>query len=339
MKKRASSPPRAVAPRAQLSEWRALAILRRHLDPETRRGVELSIGDDCAILSPTAGAQVWTTDACMENVHFRFDWLSPADVAWKSLHAAVSDVAAMGARPRAALCHVTLRPGISERELQSFARGQAEASRVAGCPIIGGNLTFGREFQVVTTVLGELPVRARGKRALGLKRASARVGDELWLMGAVGLAGLGLAWLREGREERTRAARACLSAFRRPRALVEEGQRLLGRAHACLDVSDGLAGDAAHLARASGVQVIFDADRLLQSAEPELLRVAAALGVEPLESMLQGGEDYALLATGRSSMRPDGARVVGRIESGAGVFLLKNEEKQRLSGGYEHGIS
>ncbi len=341
-------PRRSGLPPASLGEWSALELLERALASSVAPGVELGIGDDCAILRVGRARRVWTIDACLENQHFLAAWLTPADIAHKALHAAVSDVAAMGARPLAALSHVTLGPGSSRATIAALARGQKRASDLCACPIVGGNLTHGASFGIVTTVLGEMDEPT----AQPLRRDGARPGDEIWLVGELGLAALGLRLLEAGerggasREKSTprtrplvgqnRAERRCLLAFRRPRALVDEGRRLVGLARSCLDVSDGLAGDAAHLARASGVRLVVDGALLVAAAAPEFQQLARALAVEPLSILLQGGEDYALLATGPARRRPAFARVIGRVEKGAGVVLDVAGRQRPLGGSFEH---
>jgi thiamine-monophosphate kinase len=151
----------------------------------------------------------------------------------------------------------------------------------------------------------------------------------------VGLSALGLRALQRGLW-RHGSLRVAIEHWRRPKALLAEGQKLVGRAHAAIDVSDGLAGDAAHLARASAVRVVFDAVRLEAALAKELLQGAAALGESALTLALTGGEDYALLAAGPPLKRPRAARRVGHIERGRGVFLERAGHRQRLGAGFEH---
>ncbi|MEB2322507.1 MAG: thiamine-phosphate kinase, partial [Sorangiineae bacterium] len=289
-------------------EAQALAALQAVLGRARSSWIELGIGDDAAILAPRGRRLVWTIDAAVEGVHFERRWLTLADVGFRSFNAAASDLAAMGARPLGALSALALPPAASLRDVAAIGRGQAEAARSLGCPVVGGNLSRASELSVTTTVLGEATAP--------LRRAGARPGDELWLVGEVGLARAGFELLRAGHPARTRAARACVAAWRRPHALLRRGVALAGRARACIDVSDGLAGDAAQLAQASGVRVIIDAGALRAALSPELAAVAAALGVEPLELALEGGEDYALLAAGARLRRPSFARVSGRVTRG-----------------------
>jgi thiamine-monophosphate kinase len=277
-----------------------------------------------------AGAErwVWTVDGSVEGVHFDRRWLSLEDVGWRSFQAAASDLAAMGARPIAALCNLALPESTSRSELAALARGQAAAARALRCPIAGGNLSRSRELAVTTTLLG--------RAARPILRSGARPGDELWLIGDVGLARAGLLALERGVRVGP-ALRAAVAAWRRPRALVTRGLGLVGRARALLDVSDGLGGDLGHLAEASGVRAIVERARIEHALPRTLARAARALGVEALDLALAGGEDYALLAAGPAKLRPRFARTIGRIERGRGAWLEgARGERVRLGPGFDH---
>ena len=310
------------------SEFQKIALIERALRQAGARSsaVKLGIGDDAAVLA-SSGRLVWTIDTQVEGTHFHRRWLPLEDLGYRAFQAAASDLAAMGARPLAALSNLALPRAFSDAQLSRLVRGQGEAAATCRCPIIGGNLARAPELSLTTTVLGmvEKP----------LLRSGGRPGDELWLWGDVGLAAAGLRALQRGVSQRA-ALRACVERWRRPRPLLVEGRKLVGRAHAAIDVSDGLAGDAAHLARASRVRVVFDAALLDAALAPELRRGAAALGEEPLALALLGGEDYALLASGRGARRPRGARKIGYLERGTGVFLERAAGRQRLGASFEH---
>lgn len=310
-----------------LSEERALATLRAEL-PGWGPGIAVGIGDDAAVLAPVAGKQVWTIDACMEDVHFKRAWLTLEDLAHKSLHAAISDLAAMAARPVAALVQLTLPPWLTVPLLRRLAREQAAVSGALGCPIVGGNLTSGARLEIVTSALGRLG-------GPPLLRAGARAGDELWLVGPVGHARLGLLALERGLE-RKKALRAYVEAFRRPRARLAEGAGLGRVAHACMDVSDGLRRDAPRLARASGVKLIIEQPRLEALVDGAFAHAAELLGLDPLMELLHGGEDYALLAAGPRRRRPRFAVAIGRLEEGEGGWLEAGPSLLPLAGGFQH---
>lgn len=320
---------RLSAARAAPSELEAVALLERVLSRGRRAPhVELGIGDDAAVLSFGATRLVWTVDACVEGVHFDRRWLSLEDVGYRSLMAAASDLAAMGAKPVGALAELGLPARFARSSLAAVARGQAAASRAIGCPVIGGNLSRSAELSVVTTVLGSA--------SRPLRRAGARPGDELWLVGDVGKAALGLRLLAAGRRVASALAREAVAAWRRPIARIAHGRALARVAHAGIDVSDGLAGDAGHLARESAVRVVIDERAILGHVGEAFCRAAARAGADPLELALSGGEDYALLATG--TRRPPFARTVGRVERGDGVWLARpsGEVTRVTRGGFDH---
>lgn len=290
--------------------------------------VELGIGDDAAVLN-ARGRLVWTIDTQVEGVHFDRRWLDLEAIGFRSFQAAVSDIAAMGARPVAALANLALPKAMKDAELQALVRGQARASRLTPCPVIGGNLAAARELSVTTTVLGaaESP----------LLRSGARAGHELWLIGDIGLARAGLLALSRGIRFAARSGVGrCVARWRYPKGLIAQGLLLRGRARAALDVSDGLSGDAGHLARASGVRVVLDAAALAKTLRPELEAAARVLGLDALELALHGGEDYALLAAGPAARRPRFARVIGRLERGTGVAIVDDSGERELGPAFDH---
>jgi thiamine-monophosphate kinase len=314
----------------RLDEAAAVALFVQKFERKRAPGVLRGIGDDAAVLAASREPLVVTVDASVEGTHFRRSLLALEDVGFRAFHAALSDLAAMGARPLAALSALTLPRSFSARDLAALTRGQAEAAAGTRCPIVGGNVARGRVLSLTTTVLG------RARRTL--LRDGARPGDECWLIGDVGLAAAGFALLgraRRGRDD-ARALR-CIAAWRRPRALVSRGLALVPLAHAAVDVSDGLAGDATRLADASGCKLILEDRAVRRALAPALLTVAARLLLDPFELALYGGEDYALVAAGVAERRPAWARRIGRFERGTGGFFeTAAGQRSRLGGGFDH---
>jgi len=273
-------------------------------------GVEVGIGDDAAVLDVRRGAGriVWTIDEQVEGVHFRRDLASWHDIGWRSFMAAASDVAAMGAEPWCALCAIVLPRDVDDAALEEMACGQRDAAEAVGGPVVGGNLSRGTSLSIATTLLGTC------ERAV--LRSGALAGDGIWMAGQVGLATGGLRALVEGKGGAA-SLRSPVAAWRTPRALVAEGRAMAPCARAAVDVSDGLARDAGHLAEASGVRVVLDEAALL--ADPALIAAAAALGASALDLALYGGEDYALVAA--SAVPIPGFRRIGDATDGRGVAL------------------
>jgi thiamine-monophosphate kinase len=311
-------------------EFERIAWLERLFARTNERGtVILGIGDDAAVLRPASQPLVWTTDACVENVHFKLNWLSAEDLGWHSYNAAVSDLAAMGARPIGALSSLALPANIDKKIWQGIARGQARAAKALDCPVIGGNLTRASEISIHTTAIG-------GVRR-PLRRDGAQVGDEVWLVGRIGAAAAGLSVLMRVPEAKWNSAMlTCVNVWRRPKALLQEGLGLIGKANAAIDISDGLAGDASHIAKASGVSLVLGADAIESAIPARVKNVSSLLGCSALDFALTGGEDYALLATGKSAQRPSFARCIGIVERGQGVWLETDQKKVRLCAGFDH---
>lgn len=235
------------------------------------------IGDDAAVLSfaPAqlqAGRQlVVSTDACVENAHFREGWLAPDEIGARAMAAALSDLAAMGARAEAVLLAFTVPERWRER-LPAVADGIARVLRPTGARIIGGNLSQGAAFGMTTTVIGSA--------ARPISRRGAQPGDRLLVTGTFGGPGAALAAFERGQEPSAWAR----GRFAAPEPRLRAGERLAAAgAHAMLDISDGLGADARHLAAASGVHLRIDA-RLLPRG-PGL----------SAEEALRSGEEYELL--------------------------------------------
>jgi thiamine-monophosphate kinase len=291
-------------------------------------GVLAAIGDDAAVLSPGSTKLVWTVDAAVEGVHFRREWLSLEDLGWRSLMAAASDLAAMGARPRGVLSALALPDNISDDELEAIARGQAEAAKALATAVIGGNLTRAAELSITTTVLGE------AERPL--ERSGARAGDVLAVSGELGLARAGVQALTRG--DGSAETQAAIQIWRRPEARIGAGLAAARAAHAAIDISDGLSLDAFRMGSASHVQVRLRERDVLQAAGPRLAAAARALALSPLELALIGGEDYALLASFAGNEVPPGFVPIGRCADGQGLVLeaADGTERDLDPTGYDH---
>jgi thiamine-monophosphate kinase len=266
----------------RLSEAGELGLLREL----ESRGLIVGTEHDAAELS---GGVVVTQDALVEGVHFRLDWLGWRELGFRAAAVNVSDLAASAARPEALIVTLAASPETRVEDVVELYEGLAEA----GVPVRGGDTTSAGAVLLGVTAVG------RSARVPG--RAGARPGDHVVVTGPLGAAG---AAFREGR-------------YLRPPLRVEEGLRLGAVATAMLDVSDGLAVDAGHLARRSEVRLVVDLD-----AVP----LAGAL------DDLGFGEDFELLAT---TPDPLGFPVIGRVEEGEGVVLLHRGEPYELAG-YEH---
>ena len=267
-------------------------LIRRFRDllPEPPGDLVIGPGDDCAAFDAGDG-RLWlmTCDALVEGRHFRLDRTDPFTLGRRLATVNLSDIAAMGGSPRFALVSLVLSHRFDEPASEALVRGAvAELGRSGAC-IAGGNLSGGEELVADMTLVGEV---AGGEV---LRRDGACEGDSILVTGRPGSAAAGLALLeRAGSEPRfDPLIRAC----QEPRARVETGRAIaaLGMATAMIDISDGLLADLGHLCAASGVGAelrcgSFDLNGALQEA-------AEAVGVDPLQWVLSGGEDYELLFT------------------------------------------
>ncbi|HEX5633261.1 MAG TPA: thiamine-phosphate kinase [Gemmatimonadales bacterium] len=276
------------------------------------------LGDDCAIVGPFPHRVVLSTDVSVEDTHFRRAWLTPEEIGWRAASAALSDLAAEGAEAIGLLMALTLPAGTPEEDVTAIMRGVGEAATAAGGRVLGGDLSRGPSMALAVTVVGRAvrPVTRRG----------AQPGDSIWLTGVLGGPRAALQAWEAGREPLPE----CRRLFAHPTPRLPAG-RLFAHvgATALIDVSDGLAGDARHLAAASGVRLEIDLARV--PLADGVRQAAAAAGQEPEAFAAEGGEDYELLAAvppdAEPMLRELAARAevpltrIGRVVAGEGVLL------------------
>lgn len=276
------------------------ALIRRHFTRPARH-TDLAVGDDAALIRPSAGMQLAiSTDMLVAGTHFFAD-TDPEDLGWKTLAVNVSDLAAMGAAPRWVVLAASL-PAADEAWIAAFARGFFACSEAFGIDVIGGDTTRG-PLNLCPTIFGEVPV------GQAITRAGARPGDDLWVSGAPGRAALGLAQLR-GEATLAGADRAdCLAALHRPQPRVALGLALRGLASSLLDVSDGLLGDLGHILEQSAVGAVISAGAL------PLAPLEAACGDAALafRACTAGGDDYELLFTAPVARRAEVGALAERL--------------------------
>lgn len=285
--------------------------------------VSLGPGDDAAVLSSPRPLAI-TTDAIVEGVHFRSDWASAREIGHKALAVNLSDLAAMGARPIAFTCALALPPACDDARLAELARGMAAVAGPHGAVLAGGNFTRASELSITITAIGEIAGEP-------LRRDAARPGDVVLLVGAVGVAAAQLRELMEGR-----ALPAGRSALHQPEPLVQAGLLAAGRARCGIDVSDGLAQDLGHVARASGVRILLKYEAIPR--DPRFVSLASTLpSQEQARLLLAGGEDYALVLTAPADRAMElavelGATAIGVVEEGRGIVIEGLPENTRLEG-------
>lgn len=279
------------------------------------------IGDDAAVLED---GLLFTTDVLVEAVHFDLDWCTPEDAGWKALVVNLSDIAAMGGSPTAAVVSLVVRddaPTIPDRVMD----GLAAAAETFGCPLVGGDTSIGPNLVIAVAVLG------RAHPVGPVLRSGARPGDAIFVTGELGGAGAALEQLEAGEANPSRIER-----LRRPAPRLDEGAAAAAAgATAMIDLSDGLATDLDHLCSASGCTAVIDEDAIPRPA-----------GVD-LETALLSGDDYELLFTAppgirdrldRSGHTP--ATPIGVMTTGGARIALRSGTTERplLRRAWEHSI-
>lgn len=256
--------------------------------PAPRSKVLLGIGDDAACLADLK-APVFSCDALIENVHFRTDWMTPRQLGWKSLAVNISDMAAMGALPVAVTVSLALPPHTATDWVEELYRGFADAAERFDCTVAGGDTAKAGEIMINVAIIGELTAHA-------LRRDSARDGDAILVTGFPGESAAGLAILQTQSKPQTAFEKHCVEKHLLPQPRICEIQAALkmhDAIHAAIDISDGLVGDAAHIANQSQLELVIDAESIPLSVNCK--QTAIALGADPLQWALAGGEDYELL--------------------------------------------
>ncbi len=284
-------------------------------------GLEVGPGDDAAVLE---GGWVMSCDLSIEDVHFRRAWLSPEEIGGRAARAALSDLAAMAAEPIGVLLALAGAPADHrDGTLEALGRGARAAAESCGAALLGGDLTRSPGPLLLDVV-------AVGRTLEPIRRSGARPGDALFVTGRLGLASAVVTQLRAGHA----VPDSVRARFARPVPRLAEARWLAdtGLIHALIDLSDGLGGDAGHMARASGVGLEIDDDAVPLAPEAEAL-----LGErEAREHAYAGGEDYELLLAADPALasRRDeferafpgvGLTRIGGVVTGEGVMIRDAE--------------
>jgi len=308
----------------QLSEF---GLIQRFFaqHPVTNTTTRLGIGDDCALLTVPEGYELaLTTDTMVEHVHF-FAGADPEQLGHKLLAVNLSDLASMGAKPVAVTLALTL-PSVDEDWLSAFASGFLALAERYSVDLIGGDTTSG-PLTLTVQAMGLVPC------GQALRRSNAKSGDLIYVTGALGDAGLGLK-IKQG-YHCTEPAEA-LKRFNSPDPQVQAGLALIGIANACIDLSDGLAGDLGHILSQSRVGACIDWEQLpLSGAVKDYINDTG-----DWQMPLCAGDDYELCFTVSPEKTPllAGAyHQIGVIESEPGLRLNKSGQIQALKvKGFEH---
>lgn len=285
----------------------------------------VGIGDDAAVVRvPRGDALLVSVDTALENRHFRDDWLTPREIGYRAVTAALSDLAAMAAQPLGILVALAL-PERWSAHLPAIADGIADAVSAAGTTILGGNLAAAEALGLTTTVLGSA--------FAPLRRGGLRPGDAVYVTGQLGGPGAAVAAWNSGH----RLHDAHRQRFAHPVARLREARWLADRgANAAIDISDGLAADLEHLAAASGVGLDVDLD-LVPLVDGVNGPVAAAASGEEYELVVGAPDGASLDATEFERSFGIPLTAIGRVASReSGLVFRRGAERVAKPSGYDH---
>ena len=255
-------------------------ITRDTNDPSIIKG----IGDDCAVIE-TNGLQVLTTDCMVEGDHFNRAWFSPEQIGMKAIEVNVSDIAAMGGRPRFVLVSLSLPTSLEVDFVERLYNGMWQSCREYGINIIGGNMSRSEQIVVNITLIGEVE-----RPNLSL-RGDAQPGDSIFVTGHLGNGRAGLRLFQTGMKGFEKIRRL----YTEPKSQLEKAMLLGPYVHAMEDISDGLASEIKHICDASGYGARIQKEEI--PIHEEVRQIAAELGEDEHEYALGGGEDFQLVFT------------------------------------------
>jgi thiamine-monophosphate kinase len=268
-------------------------------------------GDDGAVVAASDGRVVVSTDALVEGRHFRRDWSTGVDVGHRAAGANLADIAAMGAVPTALVVALCAPATLDVRWAEDLADGLGAEAAKTGASVVGGDMSSSPTLMLSVTALGDLHGVAP------VLRSGARPGDVVAMAGRLGHAAAGYTVLSRG----FRTPKLLVEAYRRPEIPYAAGPEAARRgATSMIDISDGLIADLGHVATAS--RVAIDLDKAAFDVPPQMRDAAQALGTDPYQWVLGGGEDHALVATfPDGTTLPDGFTPIGKVVDGSGVTV------------------
>lgn len=284
----------------------------------------LPVGDDAAEFD----GWLATKDLSVEGTHFRLDWSTPEQAVEKHIVSNISDISAMGGRPRLALFGLCVGKNWSEDTVRRVSAAVAEGFAKRNIALIGGDTVSGDVGMFSTTLVGEQVAPTR------LLRSGARAGDRLFVSETLGRSAAGL-WLLQNRPAGFEEFQDLIQYHLSPSIREDLGARLAstGVCHGALDISDGLSSELNHLALSSAVSLEVEANRI--PVDPRVSEMCSRYGLNPMDFVMDGGEEYVLLFTVSAkndifSVRgfPDGVYEIGTVQEGTGVYMLEEGKKK-----------
>jgi thiamine-monophosphate kinase len=322
------TPSESFAPDATLAdvgEFGLIALLGGRFEQGSH--VFVGPGDDAAVLRTPKGHVVVSTDLLVEGRHFRREWAEARDIGRKAAASNISDINAMGGTTHSLTVGLAAPADLPVNWALDLADGIAEEAALVGASIVGGDLTTAKEVMVAITAMGTCEVAP-------VLRSGAQPGDVVAIAGRQGWAAAGLAVLGRG----FRSPRVLVEAYQRPQPPYAAGPAAANAgATAMIDVSDGLVADAGHIADDSGVAIDLHTSAF-ELADP-MHAVGSALGVDPMQFILGGGDDHAIVATFPAATElPEGFTAIGSVTAPgeAGVVVTVDGAAYDGPSGWSH---
>ncbi len=315
-----------------LSDIGEFGLIRRieRLCHRSSKGLVVGIGDDSAVIKPTRGLTLITSDMLIEGVHFNLRYTTFYQLGYKTLAVNMSDIFAMGGRPRFFLVNLGIPRGFDSSDMEGIYRGMAELADKYSITVIGGDTSLSSGGLLLSgTLIGE------SKKPI--KRSGARIGDGIFVTGTLGDSAMGLELLRMGERIHSKQKPAIsylISRHLTPEPLPVKDTRGIT---SMIDISDGLLLDLSHICDESNVGAIIYKDKIPLS--DELVSIANAINRDPHDFAFKGGEDYVLLFTS-PSITKRGATRIGEITV-KGRYLIDEDGKRKAfkAEGYEHFLT
>ena len=305
------------------SEATLIERLRELFHTRLQSGVEVGIGDDAAVISPSNSKLVATVDMAIEDVHFRRAWSTPFQIGAKLTTANLADIFAMGAKPKYLLVAAAITEANNLEVVTELANGIKSVADKFEVAVIGGDLSKGEKMSLSITAFGALNKNP-------ILRSGAKVGDLVYVSALPGLSAAGLAILGRGLDR----PRYVVEAHLNPKLTAPT--ELIVVANSMCDISDGVTTDGSNIAKASGVNIDLSKQLISNAAGfSDLKELAYELGEDIFDWILSGGEDHFFLAT----VDPKNAKnelgvQIGVVKEGKGQVTLDGEIIQKA--GYQH---
>ena len=280
----------------------ALSAVFKLSDANVRENVLIGIGDDGAVIAPSSRKSVLAADMAIEGVHFNRKWSTLREIGAKITAANLADIYAMGGDPKYLLVSAGLTADFGIAEITELAQGIAEEAALVGASVVGGDISRAEQLVISISVFGEVEKP--------ITRSAAKVGDSVVISGLPGKSAAGLIQLQSGVSDSP-----FVSAHKKPIVNYQLAKKFRNVNSMC-DVSDGLLSELNHIASASGVGIELDSKLIADI--PGFKELEAGAQSDVWELVLSGGEDHVFVAT-TSTEIPEGAFVIGRVDSGTGV--------------------